>query len=184
MKLPNTDRGWPAGEVTEDWTSEQLIALLRHQYTVLTARDGKIRKAVEATDEDIQEIAATIVELEEQIAVAKSNPSLAADFDSRSPGEKLAMQRAWLDDLSADDFSKARILGCSEADINKFRADLDKWEIEVKEWQRRQSANKILGIGLKQEDNFAGDEYLKFLDKYGRKSLFMPPKDILKKKGN
>ena len=72
MKLPNTERGWPAGEPTEDWTAEQMLAYLRNQYKQLTAPDGKIRKAVGATDADIKEIAAEIADLEKQVAQEKA----------------------------------------------------------------------------------------------------------------
>ena len=68
MKLPNTERGWPAGEPNEHWTSEQFVALLRHQHTLLTAPDRTIRDALETTDEDIRAIAADIAALEANIA--------------------------------------------------------------------------------------------------------------------
>jgi hypothetical protein len=68
MKLPNTKRGCPAGEPTEHWTAQQMLAYLRNQYKHLTAPDGKIRKAVGATDADIKEIAAEIAALEKQLA--------------------------------------------------------------------------------------------------------------------
>ena len=72
MKIPNTKRGWPAGEPTEDWTPEQMLAYLRNQYKVLTEPDGKIREAVGATDADIKEIAAEIAALQIQIAQEKA----------------------------------------------------------------------------------------------------------------
>lgn len=40
MKLPNTDRGFPAGDPTKDWTAEQMLAYLLNQYNHLTAPDG------------------------------------------------------------------------------------------------------------------------------------------------
>lgn len=72
MKLPNTERGWPAGQPNEHWTDEQMVAYLRNQHTLLTAPDGKIREAVAATDEDIREIAADIAKLEANIAHEKA----------------------------------------------------------------------------------------------------------------
>ncbi len=71
MKLPNTERGFPAGEPNESWTKQQFLDLLRYQLKNLLADDGKIRKAVEATDADIQEIKADIAKLERQIFLEK-----------------------------------------------------------------------------------------------------------------
>ena len=68
MKLPNTKRGWPAGEPNEHWTSQQFLALLRNQHALLTASDSTIREAVAATDEDIREIEADIAAFEANIA--------------------------------------------------------------------------------------------------------------------
>ncbi|MFZ1701379.1 MAG: hypothetical protein WBO10_02355 [Pyrinomonadaceae bacterium] len=72
MKLKNTKRGWPVGEPNEHWTAEQMVAFLENQHTQLTAPDGKIRKAVAATDADIQEIARDIAALKKQIAQEKA----------------------------------------------------------------------------------------------------------------
>lgn len=72
MKRKNTQRGWPAGEPTMDWNLEQFVAYLRNQYKHLTAPDGKIRKAVGATDADIKDIAAEIAMLEQEIAKEKA----------------------------------------------------------------------------------------------------------------
>jgi len=72
MKLPNTKRGWPAGEPDKSWTNEQMVAYLRNQHSLLTEPDGKMRKAVGATDEDIREIAASIARLEKATVIERS----------------------------------------------------------------------------------------------------------------
>ena len=72
MKLPNTERGWPAGEPTNDWTAEQMLAYMRNQYEQFTAPDSKIPENVGATDADIKDIADDIAALERQIAQEKA----------------------------------------------------------------------------------------------------------------
>lgn len=116
MKLPNTERGFPEGEPTSDWTAEQFLAYVKNQYKHLTAPDGEIRKAVGATDADIEEMRNTIDNLEKVIAYEQSL--------------------------------------------------------------------EILSANLKREKNEASDALMNALDKSGRKGAYLPPSDILRKKGN
>ncbi len=83
--------------------------------------------------------------MQKLVEVEEANPELAPDFNAKPPRERLELQRKWLDYLVANDYENARILGRHPDQVEAFRAQLDKYERELTEWQRRENARNILG---------------------------------------
>ncbi|MBK8467522.1 MAG: hypothetical protein IPL32_17025 [Chloracidobacterium sp.] len=71
--------------------------------------------------------------------------------------------------------------GLTEADMMQIIADTAAMEKVV---EQEQAAMKMMQAGLAQEMNTNADELLKSIDNTGRKAIYLPPNDILGKKGN
>jgi hypothetical protein len=71
--------------------------------------------------------------------------------------------------------------GFTDEQIAKLDADVAEMERVV---AAEQAAMKLARIGLEAEMNSNADELLKTIDTTGRKALYIPPADILGKKGN
>ena len=98
------------------------------------------------TDQDMKQIIADTAEIEKVVFGEEFNAAQAAVQKAPSPRESAKLLGELIFDLCDKDYYKARRLGFTDEQIDKMRADLDKYLGEIEAWERRQQANDILGI--------------------------------------
>lgn len=142
-KKPVKDTGYPFD--TGDWDKWSNRKRLDWAVNFRDKLRDQYKETLNVSDEQIEKYTATVDLLQKIVDIEESNPEAAPDYQDRSPWEKLEMRRAWLDDLSDNDYEKARVVGWTEENVERMKSDLDKWEVELKEWKRREDAKMILG---------------------------------------
>lgn len=95
--------------------------------------------------------------------------------------KRLKWMHNFRDRLRENNDEQARSLGITTTELDQLDKDVAAMEATV---ISEQIAHKMTEAALAREMNTHADDILKALDTTGRKSLFVPPKDILGKKDN
>lgn len=138
------DDGYPFGTGDwEKWSNKKRLDWLRNFRD--KTRD-KYKDKFNISDEDIAKMSADIEGLENVVLHEEFTAAQAAARKATTPRETAKMIGELIDDVCANDYYKARKIGMTDADVDKMRADADKYLREIEEWERKQTARDILGF--------------------------------------
>ncbi len=98
------------------------------------------------TDEQMQQTIADTDQLEKVVLHEEYTAAQTAARNAPSPRESAKLLGELIFDLCDKNYYKARRLGITDEEIDKMRADADKYLADIEAWERRQQANDILGI--------------------------------------
>lgn len=141
----------------EKWTNRKRLDWLTNLRD--KARD-KYKDTLNITDKDIAQMDKDVETMEAVVIHEEYTAANEAARKAPSPRESAVMLGKIIDDICANDYYKARRIGITDEQIDKMRADTDKYAREIEEWERRENAKKILGFAppAKQTADDAADE--------------------------
>ncbi len=145
------DDGYPFGTGDwERWTNVKRLDWMRNfRDRMADEKANTYYKRFGLTDEDMQQTIADTETLEKVVLGEEYTAAHAAARNASSPRESARLLGELIDDLCANDYYKARRIGLTSEQIDKMRADTDKYLADIDAWERRKQANMILGIPVK-----------------------------------
>ncbi|MEQ1605861.1 MAG: hypothetical protein ABL999_13440 [Pyrinomonadaceae bacterium] len=155
------DDGYPFD--TGDWAKwsnrKRLDWMINFRDRLANQKANTYYKRHGMTDKDMERIIADTEEMEKVVLGEEYNAAQTAARNAKPPRRSAEMLGQLIDDLSANDYYKARRIGLTDEQIDKMRADTDKYLAEIEAWERRQKANEILGIArpAKPPTDLSGD---------------------------
>ena len=171
-KKPHVDSGYPFD--TGDWAKWSNRKRLEWLTNLRDKSRDKFKQTLNISDEDIAEMSANVEAMEKVVLNEEYVAAQKAARNAPTPRESARMLGELIDDICANDYFKAMQLGLTDEQIDKMRADADKYVREVEEWERRENAKKILGFAPparnveKNPDDLAADpEKQSILEAFG-----------------
>lgn len=138
------DNGYPFD--TGDWAKWSNQRRLDWMVNMRDKLRDKYKEKFNITDEQIEKLTAGIGEMEKAVAQDEFNAAQEAARNAKPPRESAILLGKLIDDICANDYYKARKIGFTDQQIDKMRADADKYIREIEEWERRENARNILGF--------------------------------------
>ncbi len=137
----NNDYPFGTGD-WDRWTNKKRLAWMTNYRD--QCRDN-FKEKLNISDEDIDEITRDVEALEHIVLYEEFTAANVAARHAEPKIKGAIMLGEIIDDICANDYYKAKRLGIDSAQIDKMRADADKYLREIQDWERRQNAKMILG---------------------------------------
>ncbi len=127
----------------QEWSSKERLDW------AINLRDktrDEYKDTLEISDEEIVGLSADVEYLEKVYLHQEFAAAQTAAQQAPTPRESAKMLGELIDDVCANNYYKARRIGFTDADIEKMRADADKYLADIEEWEQKQTAQNILGF--------------------------------------
>ncbi len=146
MSKPNkrVDDGYPFE--TGDWEKWSSKKRLDWAINLRDKSRDKFKDKLNLSDEQIAEMSEQVEALEKVYLHEQFTAAQEAARKAPTPRESAKMLGELIYDLCANDYYKAHRIGFTDTDIEKMRADADKYLADIEEWERKQNARNILGF--------------------------------------